>query len=104
MMLSRSCRLRANNSCEVVESLIFSLMAVRKRRFDGLCCAVSSQYPDNYSWSPPENTPMIRLSLAVLFFCVLGAAWVRADAPAEQSVEQIAERCRKSVVVITSEG
>lgn len=42
--------------------------------------------------------------LASVVIAAVCATSVRADGPAEQTVEQIAERCRKSVVVVTSDG
>ena len=47
---------------------------------------------------------MNRHLLPVLILSTIGATPLRADAPAEQTVEQIAERCRKSVAVVTSDG
>src|SRR4029453_16856365 len=49
-------------------------------------------------------SPMARRLLTVIVITAVGATPLRADGPAEQTVEQIAERCRKSVVVVTSDG
>src|SRR5262249_35414135 len=40
----------------------------------------------------------------VVVMALIVATPLLADGPAEQTVEQIAERCRKSVVVVTSDG
>src|SRR5258706_9352290 len=76
--------------------------ADRSRIRGGFSFAASSEYPKHPARTPHAEPPMsCRLAVLMLMLVVVSAP---ADEPKEQTVEQLAERCRKSVVVITTGG